>query len=121
MVSGPEPEEGVNIHNRIICQSYFECDLSGAIKECQCGIIDEEKPLDIIVRLYPIKHSFMNKLKGAFKTQLEKIERKGGLYVELNGVHKTFSRHTMETLENEPAICHFEEQNVTVKVSTDAE
>ena len=51
----------------------------------------------------------MNKLKGAFKTQLEKIERKGGLYVELNGVHKTFSRHTMETLENEPAICHFEE------------
>ena len=88
-------------------------------REYQFGIVDDGEPLEMIVKLYPIQSSFMNTVMGIFSTPREQTEREGGLYVEINNDFKTFKDETLRTLEANPAVCHFEERNLTVRVSAE--
>ena len=40
-------------------------------RKCKYGIIDEGEPLKMTVKLYPIKRSFMNTIKGVFSKPYE--------------------------------------------------
>ena len=59
-------------------------------RKCKYGIIDEGEPLKLTVKLYPIKRSFMNTIKGVFSNPYEQTVLQGGLYVKIEDNFMTF-------------------------------